>query len=128
MIILRHDVGIEWPDQSSETRHIDLIVYGDPDKYTAMTATVGFPTGIAAKMILESKSRSLFLFCRGEAGQLSSAVRLLLLFFIAPCFLPSLLPPLSFLDLSSDNPPILAVAFLVFCNLLLVSVSDLFVR
>ena len=61
MIILRHDVGIEWPNQSSETRHIDLIVYGDPDKYTAMTATVGFPTGIAAKMILESKSCSLFL-------------------------------------------------------------------
>ena len=55
MIIMRHDVGIDWPNQSSETRHIDLIVYGNPDKYTAMTATVGFPTGIAAKMILESK-------------------------------------------------------------------------
>ncbi|KAK2187791.1 hypothetical protein NP493_154g03016 [Ridgeia piscesae] len=53
MIIMRHDVGIDWPNQSSETRHIDLIVYGNPDKYTAMTATVGFPTGIAAKMILE---------------------------------------------------------------------------
>ena len=51
-----------------------------------------------------------------------------LLFSIAPCcwpFLSTFLPPLPFLDLSSHNPPILAVVFLVFYNLL-VSLSRIF--
>ena len=52
---MRHDVGVEWPDQSEETRHVDFIVYGDPNKYSAMAATVGIPTGIAAKMILDGR-------------------------------------------------------------------------
>jgi alpha-aminoadipic semialdehyde synthase len=34
---------------------VDFIVYGDPNKYSAMAATVGFPTGIAAKMILDGE-------------------------------------------------------------------------
>ena len=49
-----------------------------------------------------------------------SAVRLLSYFSIAPCYWPFLstfLPPLSFLDLSSHNSSILAVAFLVLCSL-----------
>ena len=49
-----------------------------------------------------------------------SDVRLLLCFVsIGPCcwyFLSTFLPPLPFTDLSSHNPPILAVAFRVFCN------------
>ena len=53
MIIMRHDVGVKWADGGTESRHIDLVVYGDPNKYSAMAATVGFPTGIAAKMVLE---------------------------------------------------------------------------
>ena len=53
LILMRHSVGISWPDQSQEDRHIDLVVYGDEKKYSAMAATVGFPTAIAAKMILE---------------------------------------------------------------------------
>ena len=53
MIVMRHDVGITWPDHTSETRHIDLTAYGQVDGYSAMTATVGFPAGIAAKMILD---------------------------------------------------------------------------
>ena len=35
-----------------ETRHIDLTMYGDPHGFTAMARTVGWPTAIAAKMIL----------------------------------------------------------------------------
>jgi alpha-aminoadipic semialdehyde synthase len=53
MIIMRHDVGIQWQDRSEEMRHIDLVVYGDTKKYSAMAATVGFPTGIAARMVLD---------------------------------------------------------------------------
>ena len=53
MIVMRHDVGIEWPDKTSEVRHIDLTAYGEVGGYSAMTSTVGYPTGIAAKMILD---------------------------------------------------------------------------
>ena len=59
MILMHHDVGIKWPDNSEETRHISLPVYGQPiahgSGYLAMAATVGFPTGIAAKMILDGR-------------------------------------------------------------------------
>lgn len=55
IIIMRHDIGITWPTQKRETHHVDLVVYGDPQGYTAMAKTVGFPTGIAAKMILEGE-------------------------------------------------------------------------
>ena len=55
LIVMRHDIGVEWPDKTAETRHIDLVVYGDPNGYSAMAKTVGFPTGIAAKMVLEGK-------------------------------------------------------------------------
>ena len=50
-----------------------------------------------------------------------SAVRLLLFMFIAPCcwpFLFNFLVPLPFVRLSSGSPSILAVLFLVSCNLL----------
>src|SRR6218665_1075775 len=50
---MRHDIGVNWPDQSEETRHVDFVMYGNPFEYSAMAATVGFPTAIAAKMVLE---------------------------------------------------------------------------
>ncbi|XP_013412545.1 alpha-aminoadipic semialdehyde synthase, mitochondrial-like [Lingula anatina] len=52
---MRHDVGIEWPDLTKEVKQIDLVVYGDPEGYTAMAKTVGLPTGIAARMILDGE-------------------------------------------------------------------------
>ncbi|ELT95650.1 hypothetical protein CAPTEDRAFT_173154 [Capitella teleta] len=55
MIIMRHDVGIEWADRSEELKQINLVVYGDTKKYSAMAATVGYPTGIAAKMVLDGE-------------------------------------------------------------------------
>lgn len=55
MIVMRHDVGIQLADGKEENRHIDFVVYGDPKGYTAMAATVGFPTGIAAKMIIDAE-------------------------------------------------------------------------
>lgn len=56
MIIMRHDVGIRWPDGKRDMHHIDLVVYGDQDHeggFSAMAKTVGYPTAIASKMILE---------------------------------------------------------------------------
>ena len=52
LVILRHDINIEWPDSSKEKRNIDLVVYGEPNGYSAMAKTVGYPAGIAASMIL----------------------------------------------------------------------------
>lgn len=52
LVLLRHDIAIEWPDSTKEKRAIDLVVYGDPDGYSAMAKTVGYPAGIAASMIL----------------------------------------------------------------------------
>lgn len=55
IVILRHDINIEWPDLSKESRAIDLVVYGDPQGYSAMAKTVGYPAGIAANMIMDGE-------------------------------------------------------------------------
>lgn len=55
LIIMRHDIGIEWPDGTNETRNINLVVYGDPNGYSAMAKTVGYPAGIAARMVLNGE-------------------------------------------------------------------------
>lgn len=53
LIILRHDVGILWPDNKREERGINLVAYGDPKGHSAMAQTVGYPAGIAAKMLVD---------------------------------------------------------------------------
>jgi len=53
VLIMRHDVGVEWPNHNEEMLHVNFVIYGDPAKYSAMAATVGYPTAIAAKMVLE---------------------------------------------------------------------------
>jgi len=53
VLIMRHDVGVEWPNQNEEMIHVNFVIYGDPYKYSAMAATVGYPTAIATKMVLE---------------------------------------------------------------------------
>ncbi|XP_015922645.2 alpha-aminoadipic semialdehyde synthase, mitochondrial [Parasteatoda tepidariorum] len=55
VIILRHNIGIQWPDGKNEIRQIDFIVYGEKDGYSAMAKTVGYPAAIAAKMVLENE-------------------------------------------------------------------------
>ncbi|XP_067125977.1 alpha-aminoadipic semialdehyde synthase, mitochondrial isoform X3 [Centruroides vittatus] len=54
-IILRHNVEIQWPDSKKELRQINLVVYGDVGGYSAMAKTVGYPTAIATKMVLEGE-------------------------------------------------------------------------
>lgn len=55
MIILRNDVGIRHPTGELETKHISLVVYGDPSGFSAMAKTVGYPAAIAARMVLDGE-------------------------------------------------------------------------
>ncbi len=40
-----------WPDGRREQKGINLVCYGDPNGYTAMAKTVGYPCAIATKMV-----------------------------------------------------------------------------
>ena len=53
LVILRHDIGILWPDNRREIKGINLVLYGEIDGHSAMARTVGYPTAIAVKMILD---------------------------------------------------------------------------
>ncbi|XP_011313787.1 alpha-aminoadipic semialdehyde synthase, mitochondrial isoform X2 [Fopius arisanus] len=56
LIVLRHDVGILWPDNKKEERGINLVIYGDSrGGHSAMARTVGYPAALAAKMILDGE-------------------------------------------------------------------------
>lgn len=55
MIILRHEIGITWPDGGKELRGINLVCYGDPNGYSAMAKTVGYPAAIATRMVLDGE-------------------------------------------------------------------------
>ena len=55
MILLRHEVTIRWPDGRRELKGINLVEYGDPHGYTAMSKTVGYPCAIATKMVLDGE-------------------------------------------------------------------------
>ena len=61
LVIMRHDIGVEWPDGEREMRNINLVVYGDEDHtngYSAMAKCVGYPAAIAAKMVLQEEIQS----------------------------------------------------------------------
>ncbi|KAJ8381673.1 hypothetical protein SKAU_G00024510 [Synaphobranchus kaupii] len=55
MVILRNDVGIRHPSGELETKQISLVEYGDPNGYSAMAKTVGYPAAIAARMVLDEE-------------------------------------------------------------------------
>ncbi|XP_050313695.1 alpha-aminoadipic semialdehyde synthase, mitochondrial isoform X2 [Anthonomus grandis grandis] len=55
LVILRHDIGINWPDNKKELRGVNFVVYGETDNHSAMAKTVGYPTAIATKMILDGE-------------------------------------------------------------------------
>jgi len=63
MIIMRHEIEASFPSGKRETHHVDLVEYGNPNKYSAMAKTVGYPCAIAARMLLLGKySTCLFVF------------------------------------------------------------------
>ncbi|XP_041652112.1 alpha-aminoadipic semialdehyde synthase, mitochondrial isoform X1 [Cheilinus undulatus] len=55
MVILRTDVGLRHPTGELETKHLSLVVYGEPNGYSAMAKTVGYPAAIAARMVLDGE-------------------------------------------------------------------------
>lgn len=57
IVILRHEFIVRWPDRTREEKGINFVVYGKPatEGHSAMSLTVGFPTAIAAKMILDGE-------------------------------------------------------------------------
>ncbi|XP_060100806.1 alpha-aminoadipic semialdehyde synthase, mitochondrial isoform X1 [Heteronotia binoei] len=55
MIVMRNEIGISHPSGHLEEKHISLVVYGDAKGYSAMAKTVGYPTAIAARMVLDGE-------------------------------------------------------------------------
>lgn len=55
LVILRHEIGIAWPDNRKEIRGVNLVVYGELNGHSAMAKTVGLPAAIATKMILDGE-------------------------------------------------------------------------
>ncbi|XP_022297624.2 alpha-aminoadipic semialdehyde synthase, mitochondrial-like isoform X2 [Crassostrea virginica] len=55
MILMHHSIGVTWPDNSQENRVINFVCYGEENGYSAMARTVGMPTAIATKLILDGE-------------------------------------------------------------------------
>ncbi|OYD16650.1 saccharopine dehydrogenase [candidate division WOR-3 bacterium JGI_Cruoil_03_51_56] len=55
MIILRHEFGAEYPGGLKKKITSTLVAYGEPDGDSAMARTVGLPTAIAVRKILEGR-------------------------------------------------------------------------
>ncbi|NXC15410.1 AASS protein, partial [Corythaeola cristata] len=55
MIVMRNEIGLRHPSGHLEDKFINMVVYGDNKGYSAMAKTVGYPTAIAAKMVLDGK-------------------------------------------------------------------------
>ncbi|PNJ00874.1 AASS isoform 3 [Pan troglodytes] len=55
MIVMRDSFGIRHPSGHLEHKTIDLVAYGDINGFSAMAKTVGLPTAMAAKMLLDGE-------------------------------------------------------------------------
>lgn len=57
MVILRHELIAEFPEENNKKEHIvaTLTDYGEPGGFTAIARTVGMPSAIATKLILQGK-------------------------------------------------------------------------
>ncbi|XP_055974080.1 alpha-aminoadipic semialdehyde synthase, mitochondrial isoform X1 [Sorex fumeus] len=55
MIVMRDSFGIRHRSGHLENKIIDLVVYGDVRGFSAMAKTVGLPTAMAAKMLLDGE-------------------------------------------------------------------------
>jgi alpha-aminoadipic semialdehyde synthase len=52
MVAMHHEFGIQWKNGRKESRTSTMITYGDPQGYSAMAKTVGYPAAIATDMVL----------------------------------------------------------------------------
>ncbi|XP_038067093.1 alpha-aminoadipic semialdehyde synthase, mitochondrial-like isoform X1 [Patiria miniata] len=55
LVIMKHRIGVEWPDKMTSTEEVSMTVYGDAYGHSAMAKMVGYPTAIAAKMIMDGE-------------------------------------------------------------------------
>ncbi|CAD7694370.1 unnamed protein product [Nyctereutes procyonoides] len=58
MIVMRDSFGIRHPSGHLENKIVDLVVYGDANGFSAMAKTVGLPTAMAAKMLLDGEIKA----------------------------------------------------------------------
>nr|VZI34492.1 unnamed protein product [Spirometra erinaceieuropaei] len=58
LIVMSHQIGVEWPDKRRELKIVRLVIYGEEGKGKAglaMSRTVGLPAAIAARMVLNGE-------------------------------------------------------------------------
>ncbi|XP_077424829.1 alpha-aminoadipic semialdehyde synthase, mitochondrial [Vanacampus margaritifer] len=55
MIVLRSDFGLRHPTGELESKRVSLVVYGEDGRFSAMAKTVGYPSAIAARMLLDGE-------------------------------------------------------------------------
>ena len=55
LVIMKHRIGVEWPNNVTSTEEISMTVYGDAYGHSAMAKMVGYPAAIAAKMIMDGE-------------------------------------------------------------------------
>jgi len=58
MILLQHELDVEWESGKKEKLKSTLIAFGEASGETAMAKTVGYPLGIAAELLAEGKIKS----------------------------------------------------------------------
>ena len=52
--IMHNEIGYKWPNGVQGVKIVDFIEYGNAQGFSSMARTVGLPTAIATKMVLES--------------------------------------------------------------------------
>lgn len=58
IVILRHEFIVRWQDNTREEKGVNFVAYGKPANqggHSAMALTVGYPTAIATKMLLDGE-------------------------------------------------------------------------
>lgn len=57
MVVLLHELQVDYPDQDrpAETITSTMVEYGEPGGFTAMARTVGLPTAVTVKLLLEGE-------------------------------------------------------------------------
>lgn len=69
MVAMHHEFDIKWADGKTEKRSSTMIAYGEPNGYSAMAKTVGYPAAVATDMILKGEIKE-----RGVIAPMSSEI------------------------------------------------------
>ncbi len=55
VVILRHELGVDWESGRTERIRATLVEYGEAGGISAMARTVGMPSGFAARLLLDGR-------------------------------------------------------------------------